>query len=320
MSIWDLATPAAWLLLPLPFLARRLLPPLREAGGALRLPDSVRRHFATSNAGHVPGAGRALLPWLVWIAIVAALSGPRMVVGAERTPASGREIMLALDLSGSMERRDFEIDGQPASRIDALKKVGTAFIRRRAGDRIGLVIFAEEAYAVSPPSFDTAAVSRLLDETTIGLVGRSTAIGDGLGLALKRLASSDAPSRVIILLSDGSNDAGATDPVQVARLARTLGIRIHTIALGLNDKISGSDDPDAVDSVTLQQIAELSGGTTFRVRTTADLDQASRSIEALEAGRATAPPRVIHRELWMYPASLALACAMLLVAGTRFGR
>jgi Ca-activated chloride channel family protein len=315
--MWDFAMPLAFLALPLPLIVRFLLPPRRESAGALHIPETVRMQFAGGEGGGAAATVAVVLPWLLWIALVTALAGPRAIAGAESTPASGREIMLALDLSGSMERRDFEIDGQPASRIEALKKAGAEFIRRRAGDRIGLVIFAEEAYAASPPTYDAAAVSKLLEEATIGLVGRSTAIGDGLALALKRLAASDAPSRVIVLLSDGSNDAGVSEPVQVARLAKTLGIRIHTIAMGLHDVTSSMDDRDAVDSVALQAIAELSGGTAFRVRTTGDLEHASRAIEELEAGHAMAPPRVVYHELWIYPATLAFVCALALAAGGR---
>jgi Ca-activated chloride channel family protein len=199
----------------------------------------------------------------------------------------------------------------------SLKKVGTDFVRRRTGDWIGLVVFAEEAYAVAPPSFDTVAVSRLIDDMTIGLVGRSTAIGDGLGLALKRLAASDAPSRIVILLSDGSNNTGTADPVQVARLGRQLGVRIFTIALGLHDTANADDDPDAVDAETLQKVADEGGGTMFRVRTTADLEAASQTIEKLVAGTTTAPPRVVYRQFWIYPAILALGLALLLMARPR---
>jgi Ca-activated chloride channel family protein len=225
--------------------------------------------------------------------------------------------MLALDLSGSMARKDFTIDGQPARRIDALRLVARNFIRGRAGDRIGLVIFAEQAYVAAAPSFDVAAVSQALDEVQIGLVGRSTAIGDGLGLALKRLNDSKSPSRVVILLSDGANNAGATEPVAVAHLAKSLGIRVHTIALGLHDFKNPEGDPDPVDTETLKKVAEGSGGTAFRVRTTEDLEQVSRAIDTLERGHELAPPVVIRKDLWMYPAGLSLFAAVALMLRRR---
>jgi Ca-activated chloride channel family protein len=314
---WDLATPLALLLLPLPLLALLLLPPLRGADGALRVPASLVSGSGAAVPDLASGANRQVLAWLIWIALVLALAGPRMVTTTGPVAASGREIVLALDLSGSMERRDFEIEGQQASRLEALKKVGGEFIRRRAGDRIGLVVFAEEAFAASPPSFDVASVSRLLEDSTIGVVGRSTAIGAGLGLALKRLAASDARTRIIVLLSDGANNGGAAGPIEVARLAAALGVRIYTIALGLRDTTDRGDDPDAVDAVTLKTVAEVSGGATFRVRTTAELDDANRAIEALVAGPANAPPRVVYRQLWPYPASLALLFSVIVMVGRR---
>ena len=312
----EFAMPLAALLLPLPWLARWLLAPVREEGGALRLPPSVLARFgaAMPETAGAFGATRALLPWIVWIALIVALTGPRIVTGTAGVLATGRDIMLALDLSGSMLQEDFEIDGRKASRLAVLKKAGSEFIRRRAGDRIGLVIFAEEAYAIAPLSFDTEAVSQLLLQAEIGIVGRSTAIGDGLGLALKRLSASSSPARVIVLLSDGANDAGATDPVAVAGLARTMGVRIHTLALGRFDKETDGEARDVVDSAALRRISALSGGESFRVRNSADLDAASLAIDTLEAGSAKAPPRVIYRELWIWPAGLAFLLMLLLLA------
>lgn len=311
----EFAAPWAALALPLPLLALWLLAPRREDGGALRLPPSVLARFGGGGRAALGAAARgSALPWLLWLALIAALAGPRVVEGAAAGAATGRDIMLALDLSGSMLQEDFELDGKKVSRIAALKKAGAEFIRRRAGDRIGLVIFAEEAYAIAPLSFDAEAVSATLLSAEIGIVGRSTAIGDGLGLALKRLSASQAPARVIVLLSDGANDAGATDPIAVAGLAKTLGVRIHTLALGVFDRETALGERDAVDAAALRRIAAISGGQSFRVKTSADLDAASKAIEALEAGAAKAPPRVIYRDLWVYPASLAFMLALLLMA------
>jgi Ca-activated chloride channel family protein len=218
--------------------------------------------------------------------------------------------MLALDLSGSMAETDFSIEGKPASRIDSLKHVGSELIRRRSGDRIGLVIFAEQAFAAAPLSFDVASVSQTLNEAAIGLVGSSTAIGEGLGLALKRLSSSKAASRIIILLSDGANNAGSSDPFAVAELAKSLGVRIYTIGLGVNDTSDAVRDPEAVDFIALQRLAEIGGGAAFRARTTEDLDDAARAIEKLIASDILAPPAVIRGDLWAYPATLAFLASL----------
>ena len=266
-------------------------------------------------------APRALaLAWLTWLGVIVALAGPRVAAAMPALPASGRDIMLALDLSGSMTKFDFQLDGAAASRLDALKRVGSELIRRRTGDRIELVIFAENAFAAAPLSFDVEAVSQTLNEVEIGLVGRSTAIGEGLGLALKRLGNSKAPTRVIVLLSDGANNAGSSEPTAVAALAKQLGVKIFTIGLGVNDTSSGGDDPDAVDFAALQKLAEIADGAAFRARTTDELDAAARAIEGLAAGETLAPPTIIYADLWPYPAALAFVAALALAFARRTPR
>ena len=329
-SAFDLASPYALLLLPLPLLAARLMPAERVgSSGALRVPASLVAAAARGDSVAARGRGRAALVWTLWAALVAALAGPRLVLPATALPASGREIMLVMDLSGSMERRDFALDGQTVNRLAAVKRVGTDFIRRRAGDRIGLVIFANESYVAASPSFDTATVARALDEATIGLVGRSTGIGDGLGLALKRLAPaqvaaadgegpSPARDKVVMLLSDGANNAGQTAPKDVAALAKELGVRVYTIALGPIDMADNpNNEQDVVDVETLRTMAETSGGRAFRVKTTDDLENVANAIDELEGGRAKAPPLPLRRDLWPWPAALAFLCACGLLATRR---
>ncbi|MCJ2138770.1 VWA domain-containing protein [Methylobacterium sp. E-066] len=328
LSAFDFAVPWIMLALPLPLLAARLLPAEPEGGsGALLVPGTL---VGTARSGAdlaARGRRRAALVWILWAALVIALAGPRLVMPAAALPASGREIMIAMDLSGSMERRDFALDGETVNRLTAVKRVGTDFIRRRAGDRIGLVIFADQAYVAAAPSFDTAAVARALDEATIGISGRSTGIGDGLGLALRRLDPKDpatngdgaaAPSaKAVILLSDGANNAGQTAPKDVAALAKELGIKIYTIALGPRDMADADGEQDVVDTETLRDMAQASGGEAFRVRTTDDLVRVADAIDRLEGGRALAPPLPLRRDFWPWPAALALAAAAALLATRR---
>ncbi|WP_156634235.1 VWA domain-containing protein [Methylobacterium sp. Leaf113] len=331
-SAFDLASPYALLLLPLPLLAARLMPAERVgSSGALRVPASLVAEAARGESIAARGRGRAVLIWTLWSALVVALAGPRLVLPATALPASGREIMLAMDLSGSMERRDFALDGQTVTRLAAVKRVGTDFIRRRAGDRIGLVIFANESYVAASPSFDTATVARALDEATIGLVGRSTGIGDGLGLALKRLSPTgaeaggvpqaegapQATAKVVILMTDGANNAGQTTPRDVAGLAKELGIRVHTIALGPRDLSNADGEQDVVDTETLRDIADLTGGRMFRVKTTDDLMAMAEAIDQIEGGRAKAPPVPLRKDLWPWPAALAFLAAAGLLASRR---
>ncbi|SMO43237.1 VWA domain-containing protein [Paracoccus laeviglucosivorans] len=304
------AFPLALLLLPLPLLMR-LLPPAAAKGG-LVVPPQVF-------GGTVGSAGRGgwVIPALAWGLLVLALAGPQVDRQSALLPASGRDIVLAIDLSGSMEKQDFSLDGQPISRLDAVKRVAGAFVAARKGDRIGLVVFGDRAYFAQPVTFDVAAVARAIDEAQIGISGRATAISDGLGLAMRRLVNSDAPTRVVVLLSDGVPTSGKVGAVDAARLAATHGIRVHTIALGPADLENQPKTRDAVDAKMLREVAEASGGTSFRVRGMADLQGMAATLDALEPNPGDRPPLRFWQSLWVWPAVLALA--LLALMGWRRG-
>ncbi|MFD1333873.1 VWA domain-containing protein, partial [Methylopila musalis] len=249
------------------------------------------------------------------------LAGPRTVLPATALPTTGRDLMVALDLSGSMERRDFALDGVTARRLDVVRSLGAAFLRGRAGDRVGLVVYADRAFVAAEPTYDVEAAADAFDAAAIGLAGRSTAIGEGLGLALRRLADAPGRARVVVLLSDGANNAGAALPKDVARLAKQIGVRVHTIAMGPKEttEVQGYD-PDVVDAATLRAIADVSGGRYFRVRATEDLKQAIDAIDEIEPTRTLAPAAPIWRELWPWPAALAFLAAALSVLARRTAR
>lgn len=307
--MWQLAAPLLLLLLPLPILAARLLPADGKVGGALRVPGTVAASHGAADPSSVATGGKRIVAWIAWVALVIALSGPRIVLPAEALPATGRDLMVSLDLSGSMERTDFSLDGRTVRRLDAMKAVAATFIRGRAGDRVGLIAYADQTYVVSPPSYDVEAVVKALDGFEIGLVGRSTAIGDGLGLALRRLSAVDARSRVVLLLSDGVNNAGLSAPRDVANLAKDMNVRVHTISMGPRDIGEGDGNPDVVDVQTLKEMATVTGGQSFRVKTTEDLQAAMKAVDEIEPTRGLAPPAPVWRELWPWPASLAFLAA-----------
>lgn len=313
--MWSLATPAALALLPLPFLARRLLPPVRHAKAALLVPPTIARQLGRTGRHGLASRLPVLLPSIVWVGLVLALAGPQRLVDTGALPVSGRDIVLVLDLSGSMETEDFEIEGRTVRRLDAVKAVGAAFARRRAGDRIGLVIFAEAPYFATPMTYDTEAVARAIEGATIGISGRSTAISDGLGLAMKRLSQGEAASRVVVLLSDGVDTSGRVAPVGASRLAGTLGIRLHTIALGVTATGEAGATRDSVDAGALEKMAAATGGETFRVRSTADLAAVSADIDRMEANAHQAASVAVQMPLWPWPAGLALAACLALLAG-----
>jgi Ca-activated chloride channel family protein len=313
----DFAWPLAFLLLPLPFLAMRFLSPSGEAGGALRVPSTLVADFADGQAVLSSQKRRLFLSWLLWLALVVAIAGPRTVTTAPAAPASGRDIVLSLDVSGSMERPDFEVGGDKKRRMDVLKDMARAFVLGRAGDRVGLVIFGERAYVAAPLSFDVAAVAKTVDGIDVGLAGRSTAIGEGLGLALKKLSDSTAQAKVVILLSDGAQNAGTVQPGSAAELAKSLDIRVDTIAMGPLDLGEGERGDEGVDVATLSGIASQAGGTAYRVRTTEQLKEVMASIDALETSPSEAPATIVHASLWPFPGALALAVAGLMMLGRR---
>ena len=306
----NLAFPLLLILLPLPLILWWLAPPDRRPRPALIVPAHLFGGRAVPGAG-ADRAGLALAA-MGWVMLVIALSGPRVGTISDILPASGRDIVLALDLSGSMLTQDFRLDGQPVSRLDAVKQTASAFVAARPGDRIGLVVFGDRAYFAAPLTFDVDTVARAINEAQIGISGRSTAISDGLGLAMKRLARSTAPGRVIVLLSDGVDTTGSVPAVEAARFGAGLGIRIHTIALGPEDLETQPRNREAVDSATLRAVAEAGGGESFRVRTTEDLRDMAATLDRIEPNPTMRPPLRFWRELWVWPAAAAALCLMLI--------
>ncbi|MGF1554365.1 MAG: VWA domain-containing protein [Paracoccaceae bacterium] len=314
----SVAFPLALLLLPLPLLLRRLLAPREERVGAVVVPPALAESLRPAEAPRAARTVRRLALGLAWGLVVLALAGPRELRALDVTLDSGRDIVLAIDLSGSMAIEDFDLDGARVSRLDAVKAVASRFVLGREGDRIGLVVFGERAYAPAALTHDVAAVAHTVRTAAIGVSGKSTAVADGLGLAIKRLREREATSRVVILLSDGRDTSGLVDPVAAAVTAKRLGIRVHTIALGPDDLATAPDPRSAVDTETLTRIAEVSGGEVFRVRDTADLVAVAAAIDRLEPSPADAPPIEVWHELWVWPAGLAvLAVLGLLVLDRR---
>ncbi|WP_424968627.1 VWA domain-containing protein [Dinoroseobacter sp. S375] len=307
--MFDLADPWILLLLPLPLLALRVARAGQVTGSAIHVPERIGDALVA--AGRPKGGAqlvnrRSMALWLIWALVLLAISGPRDLAPVSALKVSGRDLAIVLDLSGSMVRDDFHLGDRPVTRLEAVTTVGADFARRRAGDRVALVVFGSEAYFAAPFTFDTDSVARRIEEATIGISGRATNISDGLGLALKRLATSEAESRVVILLSDGINNAGATNPRGVAELAARRGVRVHTIALGPKDLTTAEvGERGVVDAATLRAIAQISGGESFRVRTTEDLLAVTEALDRLEATDSEGLAAEIYREYWVWPATLA---------------
>jgi Ca-activated chloride channel family protein len=312
---WSFASPWALLLLPLPVLPYFLLPSVRGGVTWLQLPDTVLARASTGDVLTTSRHLRFALLVPIWCLLSLALAGPQMLVNIETQPLTGRDLVLALDMSGSMENEDFVLNEKQVSRLEAVRQVATSFIAGRKGDRVGLIAFANKPYVAAPLTHDTSIVAQSISQITIGISGRSTSISDGLGLALKHLKGSQARSRVIVLLSDGIDTGGQVSPVDVGMLAARQGVKVYTIALGPIEAGAGAKSSDAVDTDTLRIIANSSGGQTFRVRTTGDLRNVTTAIDQLEPASLRAPPRQVHRSFWVWPASLAFLLLPALLAG-----
>jgi Ca-activated chloride channel family protein len=315
-----LAWPAAALLLPLPYTARRLLQPRPEgAAGALRVPFFRR----LAGGGETAARSRvlpALLAWTVWLLLIAALARPVLVGEQAPLPAEGRDIMMAVDLSGSMGREDFLAGGRPATRLDVVKAAASDFIGRRAGDRLGLVLFSDRAYVQTPLTFDRGAVTEFLDEAQVGLTGTETAIGDAIAVSLQRLRDRPEGDRVMVLLTDGASNAGVMDPLRAADLAAEMGVRVYTIGVGATQMVAQTAlgrqvvNPSAdLDEATLTQIADKTGGQFFRATDAEGLAQVYRAIDRIEP--VTGEPQVVRPQVSMFHWPLGLALILTLAAG-----
>jgi len=319
-----------WLLLalPLPWLLRRLLPPARSAAAALKVPYGARLDAIAGTSGHARGGGVGVLAWLAWALLCVAAARPQQLGAPVAPPQAGRDLMLAVDLSGSMSDEDMALGGGLVDRLTAAKAVLADFLDRREGDRVGLIVFGQKAYALTPMTLDLDSVRQQLDDSVVGLAGRETAIGDAIGLAVKRLGRQPAQQRVLILLTDGVNTAGLLDPIKAAELARDNGVRIHAIAFGgsgggisvfgLPIQLPGGGDD--IDEATLKRIAQLTGGKEFRARDTEQLAGIYAEIDRLEPVQREGQrvrPRI---ERYPWPLSAALAIGLLAFAVPRRGR
>ncbi len=278
--------PWVWLLLPLPLaaalLGRRRRAPAR---GALYVPDFA--DFCDLDSGHTDWRGwRALLfpplLWLIWLALLAACSRPVWFGEPVELPREGRNIFLALDISGSMRERDMVLEGRRVDRLTAVKQVVGEFTEARTGDRLGLILFGSQAFLQSPLTHDLEALRVFVDEAVIGLAGEKTAIGDAIGLALKHgVDDGEEREQVLILLTDGLNNAGRTDPRDAARLSVEKNLKIYAIGIGAGGR-GGFFASRQIDIPLLKKIAQITGGRFFFGGNLNELRKIYQRIEELE--------------------------------------
>lgn len=310
-----------WLALTLllPILVRWLLPPrVTVEQAALKVP--FLEDFSAAEAKIVSQQQQWPLrvAAIAWCLLVLAVTRPQWLGDPIEQAVSGRDLMLAVDLSGSMEVQDFIINKHAVDRLTAIKWVANDFINRRVGDRIGLILFGTQAYLQAPLTFDRQTVMTLLNESVIGLAGDNTAIGDAIGLAIKRLKNQPADSRVLILLTDGANTAGEVAPLKAAELAAANKLKIYTIGIGADEMIVRSFfgnrkvNPSAdLDENTMVKIAETTGGRYFRARNTDELNNIYMLLDKLEPVEKDKQFFRPHTDLYYWP----LAVALMLAAG-----
>ncbi len=309
--------PWALAALPLPLLVRWLLSRVSgEREAALRVPavDAFRTGEARGRAAR-GNLWMLILAALAWLALVSAAARPQWQGEMVDLPVSGRDLMLAVDISGSMQTRDFRLGARVVDRLTATKAVATQFIEKREGDRIGLVLFGRQAYLQTPLTFDVQTVNTLLLEAEVGFAGKETAIGDAIGLALKRLRDGPESDRVLILLTDGANTAGEIEPIKAAELAATEDLRVYTIGIGGDRRGSGFSlrglrPVSDLDEDTLRGIAEITGGKYFRAHDTAELARIYELLDQLERTDSDVGGFRPRRALFYWPLSFALALAV----------
>ena len=316
----ELEWPWALALLPLPLLVYFLLPAARQQDAALRVPffQQLTRAESPAKPKAQHSNWKKIVVSICWALLVVSASSPIWIGEPITLPSQGRDLMLAVDISGSMEREDMNINGKPVNRLIAVKQVLDGFIEKRQGDRLGLVLFADQAYLQAPLTLDTQTVKTLLHEAQLGFAGkRATAIGDAIGLTVKRLKDRPGERHVVILLTDGANTGGAVEPLDAAKLAAENQITIYTIGVGADSfetpglfgtrfgarRINPSTD---LDEQTLQSIAQTTGGRYFRAKNPQELVAIYQLLDELEPVEDDPLTYRPSKSLFFWPLGLAL--------------
>ena len=286
--------PLAFLLVPVPILVRWLIKASKKKQPALTVPSLEGFSGLSTNESFSATLStvKIIILWLAWILLIAAVARPQWVGEMVSLPTTGRDLMLAIDISGSMATEDMQVNNEYVDRLSVVKAVISQFLDARKGDRVGLVLFGTNAYVQAPLTFDLKSVKKLMIEAPVGIAGGKTAIGDAIGLTVKRLRERQNEEKVVILLTDGANNVGEIPPIKAAELASVDGIKIYTIGVGAEEmrvpSLFGSlagrtTNPSAdLDEETLSKIAEATQGRYFRAKDTNTLAQIYELIDKLE--------------------------------------
>ena len=322
--MFELAWPAVFLLLPLPWILRWVLPAADSGDSALKVSFLAEMETLVGRKAVVAlPSWRQQLPYLViWLLLLFAAARPQWLGEPLPLPTSGRDLLLAVDVSGSMDYEDMQWQGEEITRLELVKHLLGDFISERRGDRVGLILFGSQAYLQAPLTFDRQTVRTWLEEAVIGIAGSNTALGDAIGLAVKRLRDRPAESRVLVLITDGANNGGEIEPQLAARLAAQERIKIHTIGIGA-DPNAGSvlqrfalTAGGELDETTLRDIAEQTGGSYFRARSSSELAAIGAKLDELEPAAQQPTQARIADALYVWPLSAAFLISLLLTANS----
>ncbi|SDT00889.1 Ca-activated chloride channel family protein [Pseudomonas asplenii] len=320
--MFEFAWPWIFALFPLPWLLRLVLPAADNGEAALKVSfladlETLARRRARLN---LPGWRQQMHFVLLWLLLLIAAARPQWLGEPLPIAASGRDLLVAVDVSGSMEYPDMRWQDEDVSRLSLVQHLLGDFLESREGDRVGLILFGSKAYVQAPLTFDRRTVRIWLDEAKIGIAGKNTAIGDAIGLALKRLRQRPAQSRVLILVTDGANNGGEIDPLTAARLAAEEQVKIYPIGIGADPEQSGSlsmlglNPSMDLDEPALKEIAQVTGGRYFRARDGQELQSIRNTLDKLEPVAQQPTQARPARALYHWPLALALALSLLLVA------
>ncbi|SEN64143.1 Ca-activated chloride channel family protein [Pseudomonas sp. ok272] len=324
--MFEFAWPWIFALLPLPWLMRLVLPAADSGEPALQVSfladlENLARRRARAN---LPGWRQQAPFVLLWLLLLTAAARPQWLGEPLPIAASGRDLLVAVDVSGSMDFPDMHWQDEEVSRLTLVKLLLGDFLEQRDGDRVGLILFGSQAYLQAPLTFDRRTVRIWLDEARIGIAGKNTAIGDAIGLALKRLRQRPAQSRVLILVTDGANNGGEIDPLTAARLAAEEGVKIYPIGIGADPEQTGGlgflgVNPSLdLDEPALKAIAELTGGRYFRARDGAELQAIKQTLDQLEPVTQQPTQARPAQALYSWPLAAALLLSLLLVIRERW--
>ena len=313
----DLAYPLALAALPLPIVVWWLLPPHRERVSALRMPffrELVEAAGSEPRGGAVVMRRRRIQGFgavLVWILLIVALAKPEWVGEPIMRTEAARDIMLAIDLSGSMDYRDFPADdGQIVRRLDAVQRVVDRFVADRESDRVGFIVFGDRAYLQLPFTRDIETARELLRLMDVGMAGPRTAVGDAIGLSIRSFEASEVDERLLILLTDGNDTASKMTPINAAEIAKANGVEIYTIGVG--DPAATGED--RVDFDTLRALANRTGGAFFDAADETTLDEVYQRIDELAVADVTTTAWRPRESLVHWLAGSAVIVALLAYA------